>query len=177
MSEADVVKVNRAPVMTLWAAVVAQALGHDRDAALTLGKAVAGLNAQSKGRALGVFGPGPARVEAEGGATDRGEDAWVSLLGRAVPVKETPSGTRAVVKDRPIEPAAVEAYLARAFGDRLGDVTEALAGLAASVPEGELEEAAYPLYERLRPDVPKGKRGWGAKGDLDLAAIRRMAGR
>lgn len=177
MSEEDVVKVNRAPVMTLWAAVVARTLGHDRDTALTLGKAVAGLNAQSKGRALGVFGPGPAKGESEAAAAGRGEDGWVVLLGRAVPVKETPAGARAVVKDKPIEPVAVEAYLARAFGDRLGDVTEAMAFLAASVPEGELAEAAYPLYERLRPDVPKGKRGWGAKGDLDLAAIRCMAGR
>ncbi len=52
--------VNRAPVLTLWAAVVAERLGHDRAAALTLGKAVAGLNAQSKGRRLGLFeAPGP----------------------------------------------------------------------------------------------------------------------
>jgi hypothetical protein len=41
------VKVNRAPVLTLWAAVVAERLGYERDEALTLGKAVAGLNAQS----------------------------------------------------------------------------------------------------------------------------------
>ena len=36
------IKVNRAPVLTLWAAVVAERLGHDRDAAITLGRAVAG---------------------------------------------------------------------------------------------------------------------------------------
>ena len=49
------IKINRAPVLTLWAAVVAERLGNDRDTALTLGKAVAGLNAQSKGRRLGIF--------------------------------------------------------------------------------------------------------------------------
>src|ERR1043166_265832 len=46
---------NRAPVLTLWAAVVAERLGFDRAAALTLGKAVAGLNAQAKGRRLHLF--------------------------------------------------------------------------------------------------------------------------
>src|SRR5262245_56730348 len=49
--------INRAPVLTLWAAVVAQRLGFDEDEALTLGKAVAGLNAQAKGSRLGIFKP------------------------------------------------------------------------------------------------------------------------
>ncbi len=41
------ISINRAPVLTLWAAVVAQRLGFSEDEALTLGKAVAGLNAQA----------------------------------------------------------------------------------------------------------------------------------
>src|ERR1700704_5126019 len=32
------IKVNRAPVLTLWGAVVAERLGFDRDEALTLGR-------------------------------------------------------------------------------------------------------------------------------------------
>jgi hypothetical protein len=47
------VMVNRAPVLTLWAAVVAEVLGFEHDEALTLGRAVAGLNAYSKGVSLG----------------------------------------------------------------------------------------------------------------------------
>jgi hypothetical protein len=43
------IRINRAPVLTLWAAVVAERLGFDHDTALTLGRAVAGLNAYSKG--------------------------------------------------------------------------------------------------------------------------------
>jgi hypothetical protein len=31
------------------------------------------------------------------------------------------------------------------------------------------------LYERFRPDIPAGKKGWGAKGDLDLRVIGRLA--
>jgi len=49
------IKINRAPVLTLWAAVVAERLGYDKNEALTFGKAVAGLNAQSKGRRLGIY--------------------------------------------------------------------------------------------------------------------------
>ena len=51
------ISINRAPVLALWAAVVARCLGFDEDEALTLGKAVAGLNAYSKGRRLGLFKP------------------------------------------------------------------------------------------------------------------------
>jgi hypothetical protein len=54
MSE-NIVTINRAPVLTLWAAVVAERLSYDQDAALTLGKAVAGLNAQAKGCSIGLF--------------------------------------------------------------------------------------------------------------------------
>ncbi len=49
------IKINRAPVLTLWATVVAERLGYDTETALTLGKAVAGLNSQSKGRRLGIY--------------------------------------------------------------------------------------------------------------------------
>jgi hypothetical protein len=39
----------------------------------------------------------------------------------------------------------------------------------------ELTERAYLLYERFRPDIPAGKKGWGAKGDLDLGLIEQLA--
>jgi hypothetical protein len=37
-SDAPPLRVNRAPVLTLWAAVVAERLGHPADAALTLAR-------------------------------------------------------------------------------------------------------------------------------------------
>jgi hypothetical protein len=39
------ISINRAPVLTLWAAVVAQRLGCDEDESLSLAKAGAGLHA------------------------------------------------------------------------------------------------------------------------------------
>jgi hypothetical protein len=46
----------------LWAAVIAERLGFERDEALTLGKVVAGLTAQSKGQRLGIFTQSPSAV-------------------------------------------------------------------------------------------------------------------
>ena len=54
---------NRAPVLTIWAAVVAMRLGFDWEEALTAGRAVAGLNAYSNGKALGLFEPTPEAVK------------------------------------------------------------------------------------------------------------------
>jgi hypothetical protein len=44
MTERNIL-INRAPVLTLWATTVAERLGFEPDEALSLGKAVAGLNA------------------------------------------------------------------------------------------------------------------------------------
>ena len=43
--------------------------------------------------------------------------------------------------------------------------------LARSYPSHD----AYPLDARFRPDIPVGKKGWGAKGDLDLDLSKRLA--
>lgn len=172
------IMINRAPVLTLWAAVVAERLGHPWNTALTLGKAVAGLNAQSKGRRLGIYEPAPegaARARGRKGTTRGPRREVVELLGRQVPVEETPDGVRAVVKDKAERPDAVRRYLEGKFGDDFGAAREAMEALAASFKPRELAEVAYDLYERFRPEIPAGKRGWGAKGTLDLDRVRRLA--
>src|SRR5579859_1844794 len=88
--------INRAPVLTLWAAVVAQRLGFDEDEALTLGKAVAGLNAQAKGRRLGIFKPHEEKPKEAREKKKRGEEFWMEVCGRPVPAKNTKDGIRAV---------------------------------------------------------------------------------
>ncbi len=60
------VTVNRAPVLTLWAAVVPEVLGFEHDEALNLGRAVAGLNAYLRGVSLGLFQPTPVEVKSLG---------------------------------------------------------------------------------------------------------------
>ncbi len=163
--------VNRAPVLTLWAAVVAHRLGFDWNEALTLGRAVAGLSAQAKGRSLGIFQPAPKSLKKQRSELDEGEKIAVELMGRAVPVIQTPDGLRALEKEKPAKPESVERYLEKAFGDKLPDVRVAMAELAKSLPEADLATRAFKLYEGFRPEVPLGERGWGAKGVLDLKRL------
>jgi hypothetical protein len=163
-------KVNRAPVLTLWAAVVAERLGHAPDAALTLGRAVAGASAQAKARRLGIADG----RDGEDGAPRKSEAKarTVRLLGRDIAVADNGA---ALDKGRPASAAGVRTYLIRAFGDRLGEVRAAMDKLAASLPADELNRVGFRLYERFRPEVPEGVEGWGAKALLDIGRIRQAA--
>src|SRR5512143_3946288 len=103
--------INRAPVLTLWAAIVAERHGHDPEAALTLGRALAGLNAQSKGQRLGIYEKSEGK--AKGGenkpkAPPKGQS--VRLLGREIPVLKTGAGLRAATEAKAIDPQSVQVY-------------------------------------------------------------------
>ncbi len=167
------IHVNRAPVLTLWAAVVAERSGYDHASALTLGKAVAGLNAQSKGQRLGIYEAAD-KQKAEKGEGDArpAQSERIQLLGRAVPVTRTKDGLRATSKGAPISADSVERYLEKKFGEYLSAVQNAMQALAEEYDPDQLADKAYDLYEQFRPAIPEGKKGWGAAGELDLEQIR-----
>ncbi len=172
MTPRETIAINRAPVLALWAAVVAERLGYDHDEALSLGKALAGINAQSKGRRLGIYKPSEEaavqRPKAEG-------LLGIELMGRIVPARKFTEGLRAVCEGRAVDSSVVERYLEQKFGEALDEVVKAMRDLAAAFPPRELATRAFSLYERFRPVIPAGVRGWGAKGELDLDRIRSLA--
>ena len=92
-----------------------------------------------------------------------------------MPTTNTEDGIRAVKGAQVIDPEGVQRYLESKFGDDLGRVRSAMQRLAKSHKPKELAGRAFPLYERFRPAIPEGVRGWGAKGDLDLGLIGRLA--
>lgn len=165
------IRINRAPVLTLWAAVVAERLGFERGTAITLGQALAGMSAHAKAVSLGIAEP--AAEQGPGGERRRAgpETELVELLGRSIPVARTPAGLRALDKGRPADPMRIERYLVAKFKDRLEEVRAAMAGLAAAFPAEALNREGFRLYERFRPGVARGERGWGALGELDLAKL------
>jgi hypothetical protein len=81
---------------------------------------------------------------------------------------------RAADKGEAMAPAAVRRYLESKFGDHLQDVRQAMVELARSFPPKELTDRAFALYEAFRPAVPKGEKGWGVAGELDLALLSRL---
>jgi hypothetical protein len=170
------IKINRAPVLTLWAAVVAERLGYDEETALTLGKAVAGLNAQSKGRRLGIYEEKTKDEQKEDKKKERqAKPEFIELLGRDIPAVKTPKGLRAAMKGEAIHAGSVETYLQQKFKDDLADTRAAMEKLAKAYTPKQLESKAYALYEKFRPEIPEGTNGWGATGELDLDYIHSLA--
>jgi hypothetical protein len=176
---AESIKINRAPVLTLWGVIVAERLGYKHEEALTLGKALAGLNAQSKGQRLGIYSPSENELEKKRSekAKERktGDTLLVEVVGRPIPAMQTEHGLRATNKGEAIDPQSVERYLEKKFGESLPEVSNALEALAQAYPTQELEQRAYKLYEQFRPSVPEGTQGWGAAGELNLERIRALA--
>lgn len=170
------IKINRAPVLTLWATVVAERLGYDEETALTLGKAVAGLNAQSKGRKLGIYEEkSEEEKEKEAKKERKVKTEFIEILGRDVPTVETEKGRRAAEKGKPIYAESVATYLKQRFGEDYEEARAAMEKLAKAYTPKQLESKAYGLYEKFRPEIPEGTKGWGAKGELDLDYIRSLA--
>ena len=166
------IRVNRAPFLTVWAAVVARRLGYDQDEALTLGKAIAGLTAQAKGRRLGIYEPRPAAEQEKTAAkrTEMGAER-VELMDRLVPCLRTEKGLRALEGTTPSDPDSVRLYLVSKFKDALPLVEGKLTALAACFEPSELDRQAMNLYVRMRPVVQSGEAGWGKAGTLDLEKI------
>jgi len=92
-----------------------------------------------------------------------------------VPATNNDDGIRAVRGSKPIDPDSVRRYLDDKLGEDLKAVRSAMQKLAKADTPSELAHDAYPLSERFRPDIPAGVKGWGAKGDLDLGLIGRLA--
>ncbi len=169
------IKINRAPVLTLWTAVVAERLGYDKETALSLGKAVTGLNAQSRGRKLGIYEEKSEEKKKVKEKEKPVETVFIEILGRSVPAFQTPQGLRAAIDGEPIHAESTETYLKQKFKDDLDEARAAMEKLAKALTPKQLETKAYDLYEKFRPEIPEGKKGWGAKGELDLDYIRSLA--
>jgi hypothetical protein len=168
-----VLKINRAPVLTLWGAIVAMRLGHPENTALTLGRAVAGSAARVKARSIGRE---ERRADRDAETPKLRPDhvtAPVFLLGKNIRLLPNADGElRAADGDQPADPEAVQRYLTKAFGDRLDEVREAMEELASRYEPAELNRIGFRLYEAFRPDIPSGNAGWGARGELEIDKIR-----
>lgn len=46
--------------------------------------------------------------------------------------------------------------------------------LAKSMKPEDLAPRAFDIYTRFRPEIPRGQKGWGVKGELDLRAMRSL---
>lgn len=172
-SASAVLKVNRAPVLTLWMTVCLRRLRYAEDTCLSVAKVVTGRCASAKGKSLGIFqapesgekatAKKPAAVEAPEVCT---------IAGHKVPLASQPDGSLlATSVGSVVNPKSVETYLNRAFKGDLTVVRSAMQKVASSYSAAEIQKDAMQLYERFRPAW----KGWGVPGDLHLKDISAAA--
>ncbi|KIJ56871.1 hypothetical protein M422DRAFT_238464 [Sphaerobolus stellatus SS14] len=158
------VMVNRAPVMTAWATVVAEALGFKREEALSIASVYTEMNATSKGVGLGIFEEGKGKgLEATAG----GGQPFVEFMGRNPVFSTRDSQWRGLLKGEPVSPSAAYKYITNAFHQTTGHVIGAMRLLAETYPPRELNRLGFSLYADFRPTVD----GWGKKGELKCSNI------
>ena len=161
--------INRAPVLTLWAAVVAEkTFSVSFTEALSLGSAVASVTARGKGMSIGIFRK---EDDSESRAVVVECDREYDLLGTEIRARSTPSGIRAVGENgEESDPYRTWRLLNRRFGNYLGLVCREFRS-AAQAAGDSLPETAYQFYQHIRPDIPEGTKGWGAHGHLDMKKV------
>ncbi len=95
MSTLAPIRVNRGPVLTLWATIVAERLGYAPESPPTLGRFVAGSSARAKARSLGIADEAREELERyERAAALKPERQVARPPGRDVPLLPADDGRR-----------------------------------------------------------------------------------
>jgi len=159
--------INRAPVMTAWATIVAERLGFRREEALSIGSVYTEMNASSKGISLGIFDESK-NHDYEAGSTQ----PFVELMGRKIPVLEGEAGEwRGIIKGSPVEPKSPFGYIQRSFRQTMPWAMGAMRLLADSFDDSaELNKRGYDLYCKFRPENER----WGKKTEMRMESILQL---
>jgi hypothetical protein len=168
----DGILINRAPVLELWAATVTSFLYPkvSWETSLSAGSAISTLCAISKGRAIGAIEKKDPSVTKKQRKEQSDEELdELEVMGLHL----TLADGQALVGDKPKK--ANESALVKKFGQEAYErvkaaFTETLQLWAGQ--EEELNARAFHCYEDFRPTVPKGQKGWGRKGMLNLQTVK-----
>ncbi|KAH7887672.1 hypothetical protein F5I97DRAFT_1935756 [Phlebopus sp. FC_14] len=162
--------INRAPLMTAWATIVAERQGFEREEALSIASVYTEMNAVSKGVSLGLIDEGRKKeIEPIPG----GQQPYVDLMGRRPLYQSQSSKWRALIGATPALPSAAFSYISRSFRQTTPHVMGALRLLAASFTPQELNDKGFSLYADFRPSVD----GWGRRGEVRcerILSLRKM---
>jgi hypothetical protein len=170
--------INRAPVLQLWGSAVAHFLYPDLSWAtcLSIGNTISSLCAVAKGRSIGLIKPADNTKKEDSGARKRQEKADGAKVVKVMGFSLTIKGEAVIVggKPKPLDEEKMKRKFAdekqyeavrSAFQDSLQTWTR---------HEDELNSKAFHMYERFRPAVASGEKGWGQKGKFSIASTIRV---
>ncbi|KAJ7228585.1 hypothetical protein GGX14DRAFT_547571 [Mycena pura] len=156
--------VNRAPLLTAWATLVAERLGFQREEALSIASVYTEMNAISKGVSMGVYKQG-SEIGME--ASPGGSQPYVDLMGRRPLFRTQSSQWRALSGGVAVQPSTAFSYISRALRQTTPHVIGAMRLLVTSYSPEEINTKAWGLYAEFRPEV----NGWGARAEVKCEMI------
>lgn len=165
------IQINRAPVLTLWAASVTSFLHPSLpwSTCLSAGSAISSLCAISKGRAIGTINqPEDRDTSSDHPKQPRDDEEEINVMGFKLHIKD---GVVVIGGDKK---KGNEKALEAKFGDEEEHEARECFQKCLETWKGheeELSKKAFGMYEKFRPDVASGQRGWGRKGDLSLEKV------
>ena len=174
--------INRAPVLTLWAACVTNFLHPSLSwpASLSAGAAIATLCAISKGRSIGkVDAKDESSEQEEKKQHDKAKQTSETVEVMSFPLSLNKEQNAVLVSGKP-KPQSEKTLVSKFGGEEAYGAVKAAMEEALSTWEGdgdELDGKAFHMYEKFRPTVPSGGKGWGRKGELKVEKIREVVGR
>jgi hypothetical protein len=168
------ITINRAPVLTLWSASVTQFLHPSLkwSTCLSAGKAISAICAVAKGRSIGTISE-PDVDDSKKKEKKKIEADELEVMHFKLKVKD------GVVFFGGKAQNGSEDALKWKFGYQYDGVRTVFdEGLRKwGERKEELDKSAFGMYESFRPEVPKGQKGWGRKGILDLEKVTEVIGK
>ncbi|KAF9652180.1 hypothetical protein BDM02DRAFT_3063063, partial [Thelephora ganbajun] len=168
--------INRAPVMTAWATIVAERLGFGREEALSIASVYTETNATSKGISIGVHSSEKNEISQK--SMDETQP-YVDLMGRRITLYRfqlsyDQSQWRALSSGKAVPPLDAYKYITTSLKQTTPYILGAMRLLAESYEPGELNRKGFSLYCDFRPEIEPGKSGWGKRGKVPCEVILRL---
>ncbi|KAF1955074.1 hypothetical protein CC80DRAFT_594687 [Byssothecium circinans] len=185
----DVIVINRAPVLHLWSACVTHFLYPSLpwSTCLSAGSAISTICAISKGRSIGTVSE---KDESEAAESRRRKEKRkqkdldeVEVMDFRLKLKDGLTLVGSEARGKPGSEDALRKKFDGGSGGGEGGAYEKVKKCFEDVlgewegEEEELSRRGFGFYEEFRPEVGKGQKGWGRKGELSLEKVREVVGR
>lgn len=172
------ISINRAPVLQLWSACVAQHLYPSLpwSTCISAGSAISTICAVAKGRAIGTISE---RDDSDEKTRKRREAKKQQRDFKEIHVMhfnlKLKDGLALVGSEQKGKPANEDA-LEKKFGEeeyrRVKQCLEDALGSWGEDDDEQLDKQAFHFYEKFRPTVKGGQKGWGRNGELSLENVK-----
>jgi ABC-type glutathione transport system ATPase component len=174
--------INRAPVLQLWSACVTHQIYPELswESCLSTGSAISTICAVAKGRSIGTVpekDKSNEKAEKHEQARKKRKDLkHIEVMNFKLKLKD---GLALVGSEGDGKPGAEEALKKRFGAEQYDMAREAFekALMSWQGEEIELNKQAFGFYEKFRPDIQGGQKGWGRRGEVDLEEIKGLVSR